>query len=114
MTNKRSPCPVACTLDLIGDKWTMLVIRDMFLGRTTFKEFSQSPERIATNILSDRLAKLVDSGLAERYPSNEVQGRDAYRLTKKGKSLKPVLMAMVKWGLENVDGSAQLLQPKSL
>ena len=112
MSIKRSPCPVACTLDLIGDKWTLLVIRDMFLGRSTFKEFSSSPERIATNILSDRLTKLVESGFAEKYPCTDSSGRDAYRLTKKGKSLKPVLMAMVKWGLENIEGSAQLLKPK--
>ncbi len=109
-TNKRSPCPVACTLDIVGDKWTLLIIRDMIFGRTTFKEFSQSPERIATNILSDRLAKLVQWGLADKVPSDEFPGRDVYQLTKKGKSLKPVLMAMVKWGLENVDGSAQLLK----
>ena len=84
----------------------------MFLGRTTFKEFSQSPEKIATNILSDRLVKLVDWELAEKFQSQEHLGRDAYRLTMKGKSLKPVLMAIAKWGLENVNGSAQLLKPK--
>ena len=52
---RRSVCPVACTLDLIGDKWTLLVIRDLASGKTRFKDFIQSPERIATNILSERL-----------------------------------------------------------
>jgi DNA-binding HxlR family transcriptional regulator len=109
---RRSPCPLACTLDLIGDRWTILVIRDMALGRTHFKEFANSPEKIATNILADRLEKLVESRLAERYPSPESPGRDAYRLTKKGESLRPVLMALAKWGLENLPGTAAMMKLK--
>jgi DNA-binding HxlR family transcriptional regulator len=112
MKNTRSCCPVACTLDIIGDRWTLLVVRDLFLGRAHFKEFAASPERIATNILADRLARLIDFGLAERVPSPEQAGRDAYRLTKKGKSLKPVLTAMTKWGLKNVEGTEARLKPK--
>ena len=109
---KRSPCPVACTLDIIGDKWTLLVIRDMMLGRTHFKDFSASPEGIATNILSDRLTRLVESGLAQKYPSTESAGRDAYRLTRKGESLLPILKVIAKWGLENIAGTEQRMQPK--
>ena len=101
---KRSPCPVACTLDLIGDKWTLLVIRDMACGKALFKEFSASPEKIATNILTDRLNRLVEGDLAERYAA-EHSGRDAYRLTKKGKSLLPVLNAVAEWGLANIKGT---------
>ena len=112
MTRTRSCCPVACTLDVLGDKWTLLVVRDLFLGRGHFKEFAASPEKIATNILSDRLARLVDHGVAERYPSPEQPGRDAYRLTAKGRKLKPVLTAITKWGLENIDGTEAKLKPK--
>ena len=112
MSDKRSPCPVACTLDVIGDKWTLLVVRDLLLGRMHFKEFAASPEKIATNILSSRLAKLVEHDLVEKFPSEVYLGRDAYRLTKKGKSLRPVIGAMVKWGLEHVEGTAAQMKPR--
>ena len=102
---RRSPCPVACTLDLLGDKWTLLVIRDLACGKTQFKEFAASPEGIATNILADRLVRLVDFGLVEKYSAPDQSGRDAYRLTKKGESLRPVILSIVKWGLENIDGT---------
>ncbi|MBC7967293.1 MAG: helix-turn-helix transcriptional regulator [Fuerstia sp.] len=110
-TAKRSPCPVACTLDIIGDKWTLLVIRDMMLGRSHFKDFIASPEGIATNILADRLTKLVEWGLAQKHPSTESPGRDAYRLTKKGESLIAILKSVAKWGLENIPGTEQRMQP---
>ncbi len=113
-TKKRSPCPIACTLDIIGDKWTLLVIRDMSLGRSHFRDFSASPEGIATNILSDRLTKLVDWGLAQKYPSAESSGRDAYRLTKKGESLLPILKAIANWGLENIEGTEKKMQAKRI
>jgi DNA-binding HxlR family transcriptional regulator len=114
MKNKRrSPCPIACVLDLLGDKWTLLLIRDMWLGRSHFKEFLSSPEGIATNILSDRLERLVEAGLAERYASDELPGREAYRLTRKGASLKPVLQSIADWGLEHLEGTERRLKPKS-
>lgn len=106
---KRSPCPIACTLDMIGDKWTLLIIRDMFFGRTYFKDFGQSPEKIATNILSDRLAKLVEWGLAEKYIPDDGKGREAYRLTQRGKSLRPVLRAIAKWGLKEIEGTSAMV-----
>ena len=109
---KRSPCPVACALDVIGDKWTLLVIRDLASGRSHFKDFSRSPERIATNILTDRLGRLVAEGLVERYPTDEQPGRDAYRLTAKGQTLGPVLKAIARWGLANIKGTAALVGPK--
>ena len=112
MEHTRSCCPVACALDIIGDKWTLLVIRDMLLGRASFKDFAASPEGIATNILTNRLARLVDNGLAEKFPSSDQPGREAYRLTKKGKSLKPVVTAFTKWGLENLRGTEVRLKPK--
>ncbi len=62
MRNRRSNCPVACTLDLVGDRWTLLVVRDLIWGKTRFDEFLASPEGIATNILSSRLRLLEDLG----------------------------------------------------
>jgi DNA-binding HxlR family transcriptional regulator len=109
---KRSPCPLACTLDLIGDRWTLLVVRDLACGKAHFKEFSESPEKIATNILADRLAKLVAGGLVETYPSDAHPGRDAYRLTDKGKSLGPVIEAIATWGLTHVKGTTKQLAPR--
>lgn len=110
-TKKRSICPIACTLDLIGDKWTLLVIRDLLLGKTLFKEFAQSPEKIATNILSNRLVRLRENGLVEKIPSKDYPNRDAYRMTKKGNSLRPVLKSILDWGLANIEGTrAELLE----
>jgi DNA-binding HxlR family transcriptional regulator len=109
---KRSPCPVACTLDLVGDRWTLLVVRDLFCRKTHFKEFSASPERIATNILADRLQRLVKNGLAEKYPSAQEPGRDAYRLTARGNSLFPLLEAFADWGQRNIQGTETRLKPR--
>ncbi|MCA8949035.1 MAG: helix-turn-helix transcriptional regulator [Planctomycetes bacterium] len=100
---QRSVCPVACTLDLIGDRWTLLVIRDLWAGKTTWSELADSPEGIATNILADRLQKLVEQGLVAREPAT---GRArSYGLTRLGLSLEPVLAAMRDWGLANVAGT---------
>ena len=98
---KRSPCPVSCTLDLIGDRWTLLVIRDMmFFGKQRFEEFLESPEGISTNILTDRLKLLGELGLAEKQPYSNHSRRMNYRLTERGKSLRPVLKAMTVWGFK--------------
>ena len=102
--NRRSPCPVACALDLFGDRWTLLVIRDLFLGRTRFKDFAASPEAIPTNLLSDRLERLVEGGLVRRV-SLAGGKRLAYELTEKGKALRPVVLAMKEWGLRWEEGT---------
>lgn len=112
MKKSRSVCPIACTLDLIGDRWTMLIIRDLLFGRSHFKEFVASPEKIATNILTNRLQRLVEHGLAERFPSPSVPGKEAYRLTPKGKSLKPIVNAIAKWGLNNLEGTEARIAQK--
>ena len=96
---RRSPCPLACGLDLFGDRWTLLVIRDLILGASRFKEFSASPERIPTNILADRLNRLRASGIIEQVAAGDGSRHPAYRLTAKGKALGPVLEAMRDWGL---------------
>lgn len=106
----RSVCPVACTLDLIGDRWTLLVLRDMHLGKSHFHQFAASPEKIATNILTDRLTRLVQHGLARTHQSPLRAGAQAYALTPKGRSLLPVLQALRDWGLQHLPGTAARLQ----
>ena len=106
-------CPVACTLDLIGDKWTLLVVRDLLCGKSQFKDFRASPEGIATNILSDRLERLVAQGLVERYPLSEGAGRLAYRLTDKGMTLEPMLQTIADWGLSQIEGTEIRLKPQT-
>ena len=96
---RRSLCPVACSLDIIGDRWTLLIVRDLFFGRTRFKDFTASPEGIPTNILTDRLKRLLAHGIIEQIPAEDGTKRLAYRLTKKGKELGPMLKAMRDWGL---------------
>ena len=96
---RRSPCPVACSLDIFGDRWTLLIVRDLFLGRARFKDFTASPEGIPTNILTDRLERLLAQRIVEQIPAEDGTKRLAYRLTEKGKALGPVLEAMRDWGL---------------
>ena len=90
---------MACSLDLVGDRWTLLVIRDLLLGRSRFKDFTASPEGIPTNILSDRLDRLLRSGIAEQIPAEDGTKRLAYQLTKKGLALRPILEALRDWAL---------------
>lgn len=106
----RSPCPVACTLDLLGDKWTLLVVRDLLLGKATYSEFQQSPERIPTNILAERLKRLQAAGIVvkERYQERPVRYR--YLLTGKGRDLSPVLSAMIDWGNRYIPGTVSRKQ----
>jgi len=96
---------VACALDLFGDRWTLLIIRDLFLGRSRFKDFTAAPEGIPTNILSDRLERLVADGIADRTPVAEGGKRLAYQLTEKGLALRPILVAMRDWGLRWEEGT---------
>jgi DNA-binding HxlR family transcriptional regulator len=99
----RSSCPIACSLDLIGDRWTLLVIRDMmFFGKQRFDEFLDSPEGISTNILSSRLKSLEEMGLVKKQPYSNHPRRMNYQLTEKGESLRPVLKAITHWGLKQI------------
>jgi DNA-binding HxlR family transcriptional regulator len=98
--SRRSPCPVAYCLDLWGDRWTLLIVRDLIFGRSRFKDFTASPEGIPTNILSERLNRLLRHGLIEKIPVEDSPKRLAYRLTKKGLSLRPILRSMRDWGLK--------------
>ncbi len=96
---RRSACPISTALDILGDKWTLLIIRDlMFTGKRTYGEFLQSEEKIATNILADRLLILEKTGLVEKkaFPGNKV--KNLYQLTRKGIDLMPVLFEIILWG----------------
>ena len=108
-SDRRSPCPVACSLDIFGDRWTLLVIRDLMLGRTRFKDFSASPEGIPTNILSERLERLLQHGVVEQIPADDGTKRLAYRLTEKGRALRPLMKAMRDWGLQWEKGTQAML-----
>jgi DNA-binding HxlR family transcriptional regulator len=90
-------CSVARSLEAIGDRWTMLLIRDVFLGVRRFDDFQRSLG-IARNVLADRLARLVDDGILERRPYSDRPERYEYRLTAKGIDLWPVLVSLMKWG----------------
>ncbi len=110
-TGRRSPCPIACALDLFGDRWTLLVVRDLVLGRTRFKDFTNSPEGIPTNILSERLERLLAGGVIEQMPADDGTRRMAYRLTQKGIALRPTLKAMRDWALAWEEGTIAALEP---
>jgi DNA-binding HxlR family transcriptional regulator len=98
---RRSTCPISSALDILGDKWTLLIIRDlMFKGKRTYGEFLQSEEKIATNILADRLLTLEKNGIVEKraFPGNKV--KSLYQLTPKGIDLMPILFDIILWGDE--------------
>ncbi len=103
--NDRSDCPVACTLDLIGDKWTLLLVRDLLLGKSRYNEFTDSAESIPTNILADRLKRLLEAKVIERtaYQNNPI--RYEYKLTPKGKELGPIVLGYVRWGEKHIAGT---------
>jgi DNA-binding HxlR family transcriptional regulator len=102
---------VANTLDLVGDKWSLLVVRDLLHGHRTFGELLDSPERIPTNLLADRLRRLEAEGIVERSVYQERPLRHAYALTPKGEGLGDVLLAMVKWGKKHIPGTKVLKRP---
>ena len=108
---ERSECPVTNTLDLIGDKWTLLVIRDMlFFKKKSFNEFLESPEGIATNILTERLKRLEEHGIIKKRPYTKAPVRYEYILTRRGEDLRPLLMEMIRWGNTHIKGT--MVPPK--
>ena len=108
---KRSPCAVANTLDLIGDKWSLLVVRDLLYGKRTYGELADSPEGIPTNILAERLKRLESAGIISSAAYQDRPVRYAYTLTKKGLALGDVLLALVRWGKEYIPGTRALRDP---
>jgi DNA-binding HxlR family transcriptional regulator len=93
-------CPIARTLDVIGDRWTLLIIRDLFLGYTRFGQFRRSTPRISPKLLSERLKRLEDEGIIERKLLDGRPPHAEYQLTPKGRSIFPVLFAIGTWGFE--------------
>lgn len=96
---RRSECPIAFGLDLFGDKWTLLILRDiLFYGITRFRDFAVR-EGIATNILAERLARLENAGIITKKQDSALKNQNIYRVTDKGYSLLPVLVELSVWGL---------------
>lgn len=110
----RSNCPISSSLDIFGDKWSLLIVRDLMLFRTcTYGDFTKSEEKIATNILANRLQRLEDNGIIVKlpYPNNKV--KKMYQLTPKGIGLIPALVEIALWGgncLSNTDENSSFLK----
>ncbi len=104
----RSMCPISCTLELVGDKWSLLIIRDMlFFEKSTYNEFLDSGEKISTNILNDRLIMLTERGLISYTGTAK---RKRYKLTKLGLELKPIIDAVGSFGMKHFEGSKEYVQ----
>lgn len=104
---RRSGCPVSLGLERFGDRWSLLIIRDLMVrGYQTFKEFQNSGEGIATNILADRLKKLEDFGIITATVGSDDARKVNYRLTEKGIDLAPVLLELLIWGARHEDSGA--------
>ena len=98
LLSRRSNCPISITLEMLGDSWSLLVVRDLlFTGATRFNEFLSADEKIATNILSDRLQRLERAGIIEKLSDPGDGRRHIYRLTEKGIDLAPMLIEIVLW-----------------
>ena len=111
----RDACSVASTLEAIGERWTMHVLREAFLGVRRFDDFQRNIG-VARNILSDRLGKLVESGILRRERYSEHPPRYEYRLTRKGVDLAAILIELMKWGNRwspNPDGPAVVLRHRA-
>ena len=96
--NRRSPCPLNASVEMLGDRWSLLILRDMMLrGASRYNQLLDCPERIATNVLADRLRKLIANGIVTTHQDSADRRRLIYRLTRKGIDLSPVLAVMVLW-----------------
>lgn len=103
--SKRSSCPIATTLDLVGDKWTLLIVRDMGLfDKHRYKDFQEAAEKIPTNILANRLSQMVINGLVEKHLYQRNPPRYEYYLTIAGEGLLPVIKTMATWARTHIDG----------
>jgi DNA-binding HxlR family transcriptional regulator len=105
---KRSDCPVSSSLDIFGDRWSLLIVRDLMLYKTrTYGDFTKSAEKIATNILASRLQVLEENGIIAKlpYPDNKVKG--LYKLSPKGVDLVPALIEIALWGGKHLSNDDQ-------
>jgi len=95
---KRSDCPISCSLDIWGDKWSLLIIRDLMFGKEcTYGDFLKSPEGIATNILASRLLVLEENKIIEKLDHPDSKAKVLYKLTRKGVDLLPILIEIHLW-----------------
>lgn len=108
---QRSKCPISFSLDFLGDKWTLLIIRDMMIhNKSTYGEFLQADEKISTNILADRLVVLEQNGFITRRVSTEKKNKIIYEMTEKSIDLVPIIMEYNIWGAKyNPDGDGALI-----
>lgn len=99
MEKTRSDCPISCSLDVFGDKWSLLIIRDIMLrGKMSYSEFLQSEEKIATNILVNRLSVLEAENILSKQVSSTNRSKYIYNLTEKGIDLLPIIIEIMDWG----------------
>lgn len=105
----RSDCAIAATLDIVGDRWSLLVVRDLLFGdEQRYGDLAASAEGMPTNTLADRLRKLTDAGIVEREQYSSRPPRYSYRLTDQGRALAPVLDAIATWGTTYIPGTRRL------
>lgn len=102
MIKFRTSCPIASALDIVGDKWSLVIIRSMVVGATSYSDFLAMAEKIATNILAERLQRLESAGLIRQTQARQGATRGAYALTAKGAALIPALQALARWGEEEL------------
>ncbi len=96
---RRSDCPISNALDFVGDKWSLLILRDLiFFGKQSYSELKNSDERMATNILSSRLEKLENDGLITRQVDINDKRKKVYAVTEAGKDMLPIMLEMIVWG----------------
>jgi DNA-binding HxlR family transcriptional regulator len=101
---KRSECPISCSLDIFGDKWSLLIIRDMmFFNKSTYGEFLKSEEGIATNILASRLQSLEENKLIEKLEHPDSKAKVLYKLTQKAIDLLPIIVEIHLWAEKYYD-----------
>ncbi len=108
----RSLCPVASTLDIVGDRWTLLLIRDLLFGKARYGDFLASAEHIPTNILADRLKRLQREGLISRVPYSQHPLRVEYHLTDEGRALGHAVDALADWGMQHFPGTRRGYPPR--
>lgn len=110
-TKRRSDCPINFAVELFGDRWTLLIIRDlMFKGKHYYKEFLEAEEGIATNILADKLSALEEGGIISKTVDPTHRSKQIYKLTKKGIDLMPVLVEIIMWSAKYDKDSAIVMK----
>lgn len=107
-SSNRLPCPIANSLDLLGDKWTLLVIRDLLNGKRRYKQFQDSIEKIPTNILASRLKKLEAADMVRKVEYQKNPPRYEYKPSRKTVELLPVVLELARWGGKHMEGAYKI------